>query len=264
MKGYFGLRNCYTFRYMTAGTIPPEMGNMKAIETLIIHTNKYNGSLPSELSYLTNITAMYLFSNKFTGSVPPDFSRLKNLQVFDISDNQITGIIPDGIYNTSLTQFKFANNKIRGSLPDEAFGNLINLVDFNGNENMLTGSLPSSITRCSLLGSFYVQQNFLTGDCNAFDGPTFSRLQSIDISNNNLQGNFPNGIFSSPNLKFLYADNNCWSGLIDESICVSEGLEVLSLDAMNAGSFCRFSEFSISITSCKYWFSAIYIPSFPF
>ncbi|XP_039144832.1 MDIS1-interacting receptor like kinase 2-like [Dioscorea cayenensis subsp. rotundata] len=64
--------------YLT-GPLPAFIGNLTALQTLGIDTNKFNGSLPSELGNLTNLQQVYMDSCVASGGIPPTLANLKQL-----------------------------------------------------------------------------------------------------------------------------------------------------------------------------------------
>jgi hypothetical protein len=57
--------------------------------------------------------------------------------------------------------------------------------------------------------------------------------QVIDLDGNNLQGEIPNDLLMSPDLKVAYLRSNSFFGTVDESICNSKNLEQLFMDCTN-------------------------------
>ena len=60
------------------GQIPPEMGSLTELRTLVIDGNRLNGPIPPELGNLTNLEVLDLSGNQFTGSIPPELRDLAN------------------------------------------------------------------------------------------------------------------------------------------------------------------------------------------
>jgi hypothetical protein len=52
----------------------------------------------------------------------------------------------------------------------------------------------------------------------------------IDLDGNKLQGEIPNELLTSPQLKVAYLRSNSFFGTVDESVCVSKNLEQLFMD----------------------------------
>ena len=56
-----------------SGTIPPELGNLRELQFLILRNNRLSGTIPPELASLNSLHTLWLTGNEnsFTGCVPP-------------------------------------------------------------------------------------------------------------------------------------------------------------------------------------------------
>ena len=63
------------------GPIPPELGNLAKLGTLLLGANNLTGSIPPELGGLANLASLNLWRNKLTGSIPPNSETLPNLEL---------------------------------------------------------------------------------------------------------------------------------------------------------------------------------------
>ena len=84
-----------------AGSIPPEIGDLAALESLSLGSDlrneRYNyltGSIPSEIGDLANLRRLVLPINNLTGSIPPELGNLAALESLFLSNNNLTGPIP--------------------------------------------------------------------------------------------------------------------------------------------------------------------------
>ena len=55
------------------GRIPPELGLLDRLETLVLRSNTLTGTIPSELGGLDSLRELVLFGNDLTGQIPPGF-----------------------------------------------------------------------------------------------------------------------------------------------------------------------------------------------
>ena len=164
------------------GEIPPEIGNLINLSSLILKENQLSGEIPPEIGYLTDLTQLDLGGNQFTGEIPPEIGSLTNLNILDLAGNQLTGPLPAEIGNlANLTELELGGNQVMGEIPPEIgnlesltfihleynqftgeipaeIGNLINLVWLNFFHNQLTGEIPSSI--CNLDMNWSDPNNF--------------------------------------------------------------------------------------------------------
>lgn len=129
-----------------------------------------------------------------------------------------------------------------GSLPSE-LGLLSLSIEFRANNNSLTGTIFSELTRFTELKLFYLEHNSFTGtippfadnvnpkymrlDSNMLTGTipnsiaqiSGERLQTINFSNNSLTGTIPKAIFNASlfkNLQKIYLYNNSFT---DNATC---------------------------------------------
>ena len=97
------------------GPIPPELGDLSALETLILSGNLLTGPIPPELDNLSELVWLHLESNRLTGEIPPELGRLSNLTRLDISSNQLTGEIPPELRRLSkLMGLNLSSNSVDG------------------------------------------------------------------------------------------------------------------------------------------------------
>ena len=110
-----------------AGSIPPEIGNLAALEDLRLVGNDLTGSIPTELGSLANLQVLHLALNRLAGSIPPELGSLTALKELALSFNELTGSIPPEIgHLAALEVLALGGNQLTGSLPTE-LGSLANL-----------------------------------------------------------------------------------------------------------------------------------------
>jgi hypothetical protein len=137
------------------GSIPPELGNLTALEGLYLDWNQLTGSIPPELGNLTALQILVLAGNQLTGSIPPELGNLTALTALSLCDNQLTGTVPPELGNlTALQYLALYSNQLTGSLPSE-LGNLTALLWLTLEGNPLTGGIPLSFVNLSNLWVFY-------------------------------------------------------------------------------------------------------------
>ncbi|XP_038981671.1 protein STRUBBELIG-RECEPTOR FAMILY 3-like isoform X2 [Phoenix dactylifera] len=137
-------------------------------------------------------------------------------------DSNITGIVlnganlggqlGDGLGNfTSILTIDLSNNNIGGGIPE----NLpVTMQRFFLSANQFTGSIPSSLSKLTLLTDMSVNNNHLTGELpDAFQSLT--GLINFDLSFNNLTGQLPSSMGSLSSLTTLHVQNNQLSGTLD-------------------------------------------------
>jgi len=147
-----------------SGEIPPEIGNLINLDSLILKENQFSGIIPPEIGSLTNLTDLDLGGNQLSGEIPPEIGLLTNLNVLDLAGNQLTGTIPPEIGELeNLTELELGGNLITGVIPPE-IGDLESLTFIHLEYNQFIGSIPSEISNLSNLVWLNFVHNQLTGE----------------------------------------------------------------------------------------------------
>ena len=151
----------YLYNNSLTGSIPPELGNLKSLETLQLGGNSLSGAIPIQLSYLKNLEMLYLGLNSLNGSIPPELGSLSNLTYLNLQNNSLSGSIPSELGNLKkLTALYLGTNSLSGTIPKE-LGNLINLTKLYLNDNSLSGDIPAELSNLTKLETFKTSGNSL-------------------------------------------------------------------------------------------------------
>ncbi|KAJ0016839.1 hypothetical protein Pint_11716 [Pistacia integerrima] len=163
---------------LKARTLPPQLGNLSFLATLVIKNNSFYGSLPEDLAHLhrlkylsfgvipkeirilTQLKRLLLNNNKLQGEIPKELGSLSELEILSLANNSLMGTIPSLIFNlSSLISMDFSNNSLSGSLSDNMCQHLPNLEEFYMSYNQLTGPIPHSLGQCRMLDSVMLSNN---------------------------------------------------------------------------------------------------------
>ncbi|KAI9209468.1 uncharacterized protein BJ171DRAFT_487109 [Polychytrium aggregatum] len=170
-------------------SIPSQIGNLKALQFLVLRHNNLVGSIPSSLGSLISLIELELYENNLSGNIPAELGFLINLKSLTLSSNVLTGSIPNEIsYLTSLGSLNLADNQLSGSIPPH-LGNMTSLELLWLQDNMLTGTIPSELQ-------------------------SLNSLQSIELQNNNLSGVIDLDLRSSPHLTDFNVQNTGLTGVV--------------------------------------------------
>jgi len=124
------------------GSIPAAFEGLSGLKILALQHNQLSGSIPSELGYLTELINLTLFDNHLSGSIPAELGTLSNLETLHLGINQLSGSLPLELGSlTSLGYLNLSYNQLGETIPTELI-NLINLYDTDIGYNMLSASDP--------------------------------------------------------------------------------------------------------------------------
>lgn len=117
-----------SFNKDLTGPLPPAIGKLKKLTTLLLNNCSFDGKIPDELGNLESLEYLALNSNYFIGEIPCSLGKLSKLFWFDIADNRLTGSFPvstpttPGLDQLSNAQhFHFSNNQLTGPIPSRLF-----------------------------------------------------------------------------------------------------------------------------------------------
>ncbi|KAH6769684.1 hypothetical protein C2S52_014487 [Perilla frutescens var. hirtella] len=246
------------------GTVPSGLFNLSFMEVFSVSTNNLDGSIPSTIGLtLPNLKALYLFENKFTGPVPisianasllervqvydnyfngpvPGAGGLVHLQIFEFHSNLIAddaGFILSSLTNSSeLVSVGFGSNLLTGSLPESMSNLSKKIIDLHFEKNKIHGKIPSGIGNINSLAEFSVAENFLEGQI-PMDFARLSNLRSLYLERNMFSDELK---FSFGNLSFLtrlHLHENNLSGNVPTSLASCTNLLELDLSRNNFHGF---------------------------
>lgn len=128
-----------------SGQIPPELGQLSALQSLHLYGNELTGRIPEELSRLGNLTILDLGGNRLTGEIPPQLGEIATLTWMDVSFNDLSGPIPDELSNLErLEWLVISGNELTGPITGK-LDDLVRLEYLSIYETSLTGCLPNRL-----------------------------------------------------------------------------------------------------------------------
>ena len=205
------------------GEIPPELGDLTNLESLVLNNNELTGPIPAALGDLTNLRALNLWSNELTGPIPAALGDLTNLESLNLGWNELTGSIPAWLGDLSnLVELVLPVSQLTGPIPAE-LGDLSNLVRLDLSFNRLTGPIPAWLGDLTNLEFLDLGTNRLTGPIPAWLGD-LTNLSDLQLLGNQLTGCIPEGLrdIASNDLGQLNLPD-CTTATAPDDVCATGG-----------------------------------------
>lgn len=210
------------------GPIPATLGNCRELYQLDLSLNAFTGPIPSSLGNLASLAYLSLSSNFLTGPIPPSLNNLHNLTYLYLDDNELTGSVPELAAMASLAAFDASENNLTGTLP--AFPSNLSVLALRSNQ--LMGHLPLSLKNLTLLGVLDLRENNLSGPIGSFLY-TLPSLQALNLSYNGFTSMEPFGGSLSEVLS-MDLSFNAIQGQLPPSL---EGMQKLTVLALRSNLF---------------------------
>ncbi|KAL6146235.1 hypothetical protein ACLB2K_056918 [Fragaria x ananassa] len=203
--------------------------NLTKLVNLNLGDNKLSGSIPSSLFSLPLLQKLQLSNNQFSGQLP-EFAKISRLDTLDLSSNNLEGPLPMSIFGLrGLKILSLSSNNFSGSFPLDNVQQLKNLSSLDLSYNSLSVSYNS--TKSSESFPNITTLNLASGQLRAF--PEFLRNQSklnyLDLSQNQIQGEIPHWIWRLSNLRQLNLSCNSLVTLEGPFLNLSSTLYILDL-----------------------------------
>ncbi len=244
------------------GTLPPELGNLENLVTLLLTTNQLTGSIPPELGKLFLLERLEATRNQFSGPLPPELGGMISLRRMHLGDNDLSGPLPSEIGNLDRLEYLGLawNPGLRGLLPrsllnlaelrsfyayqtdlclpvDDAFDQWLDRFE----EAILNDCSPDQVRRLALSEFFELtggeSWNNASGwntdaDVGDWYGITSEAgsIRSISLSDNGLTGPLPAVIGGFGDLEILDLGGNDLAGDLPVEIGQLGALTTLRLD----------------------------------
>ncbi len=224
------------------GILPDNIGLLRSIHNFDLHENQFIGTIPETLwSDCIHLTYLYLYGNLFTGTLHSELSNLNDLVELRLDLNKLTGKFPLLTINSwqNVNSVNISYNSFTGSIPI-GFSQLTNVEIIDLSNNQFIGEINDIFGNLINLQQLYLQSNSLQGNLDRLINVTLqTRLNTIDISDNQIHGKLPLYVFGLPNITIFSASKNCLTGSLGESICDATSLTILALDGLHTATSCQ-------------------------
>ncbi|KAK3444677.1 hypothetical protein EUGRSUZ_A00885 [Eucalyptus grandis] len=200
------------------GSIPPQLGSLPNLNTLILAGCGLSGSIPDELGNLTELTFLALNSNNFRGNIPASLGKLSKLRWLDVSENQLYGSLPVSTNTTpgldllfKCKHFHFSKNQLSGTIPDKLFSSNMSLIHILFDDNKFNGSIPSTVGLVQTIEALRLDRNSFSGNVPSTLN-NITQLSELNLAYNELDGPLPN-LTGMNFLSYIDLSNNSFAAL---------------------------------------------------
>ncbi|CAK9143865.1 unnamed protein product [Ilex paraguariensis] len=282
------LSNCYL-----SGSIHSSLAKIQSLSVIRLNHNNLNAPVPEFLANFLNLTALNLGFCNLYGNFPASILQVPTLQTLDLSYNTLlqgtlqefpqngslqtlnlsytnfSGALPTSVGNLGmLSEIKLSNCSFSGPLP-YLMANLTRLLYLDLSSNMFmgpipsfqNGSIPSFLFALPSLQKLQLSNNHFDGLLPEFPNASLSKLDTLDLSSNNLGGAIPESLFELKRLNILSLSSNNFNGTIQLEMIyrlnnlatIDLSYNSLSIDARGTNSsFSPLSRItSLNLASCN-------------
>ena len=252
---------------MLTGTIPPEIGNLKQLESLGLAYNELTGTIPEVIGQLTRLKRVIISYNRFEGCIPDPLRSVENNDLrrlnlpncgFNPSDPDDRAVLVK-LYNATngeewwssenwlsdqplriwegvevdaqgkVTHLNLSGNNLKGTLIPE-IGHLDQLIALHLGANELSGPIPSEIGNLERLEDLSLSLNHLSGQI-PVEIARLDNLERLDLIDNKISGPIPATVGLMSNLRELELSRNNLSGAIPPELANLANLTSLLLSS---------------------------------
>ncbi|CAO2821064.1 unnamed protein product [Amaranthus hypochondriacus] len=252
-KNMSRLRTLDLSNNLLSGELPDCWMNFSQLCILRLANNNIFGVVPASIGYLEQLQVLHLSNNSFSGQVPRSFDNLTSLNVLDLAYNSLSGLIQSAIgkYSKKLIILRLRNNHFVGGIPLSLCEfSFLQILDLS--KNHISGSIPKCIYNLTSMkngtnllpelqydpewdlelsnSDYYIEAaTIMWKRKDSIFRNSLGLVKEIDMSNNELQGEIPNEIFSLTGLVSLDLSSNTLSGTFTTKVGQLTELEFLDL-----------------------------------
>ncbi|XP_022640763.1 receptor-like protein 12 [Vigna radiata var. radiata] len=191
----------------------PSSSHFEGLNNLVsidLGYNSISGSIPSSLFTLPQLQKIMLSHNQFGQLDEFTNESSSKLIILDLGSNHLSGSLPTSIYQLSrLNILILSSNKLNGTMNLDKLSELRNLTTLDLSYNNLLVDVNVTNAEPSYFPSIH---NLKLASCNLKSFPDFlrnhSRIASLDLSDNHIQGIVPSWIWKLQDLESLNISHN--------------------------------------------------------
>ncbi|KAJ9693385.1 hypothetical protein PVL29_012238 [Vitis rotundifolia] len=203
------------------GTIPDSIGHITSLQVIDLSRNNLFGSIPSTINYSSRLVVIDVGKNNLSRMIPKSLGQLQLLQSLHLKHNKLSGKLPSyfqnltipawiGVAFENLVILSLRSNVFSGRLPSQ-LSNLSSLHVLDIAQNNLIGEIPITLVELKAMTQEYnmnIYPLYVDGTSSLHEErlvviakgqsleytKTLSLVVGIDLSENNLSEEFPQGI----------------------------------------------------------------------
>ncbi|KAG2305710.1 hypothetical protein Bca52824_025458 [Brassica carinata] len=195
-----------------SGSVPLSLANCSDLRVLDLSSNEFTGEVPYGLC--TPVLEKLLIANNYlSGTIPVELGGCKSLKTIDLSFNALAGPIPKEVWTMpKLSDLVMWANNLTGEIPDDICVDGGNLETLILNNNLLSGSIPESISKCT---------NMIWISLSGIG--KLEKLAILQLGNNSLTGNVPSELGNCKSLIWLDLNSNSLTGNLPAELASQAG-----------------------------------------
>ncbi|PRQ35669.1 putative leucine-rich repeat domain, L domain-containing protein [Rosa chinensis] len=180
---------------------------LSQLSKLDLRQNNFFGILPRSLYSCKFLKAIQVANNNLEVQIEPEILSLKSLSFLSLGMNKRLTNIKEAM-RILMGCKRLAFLSLASSFLGEEMPNIVEMVDFNGFQNLLllnlnscnlSGIIPSWLSKLKMLLVLDLNNNRITGSIPSWLG-TLPRLQALLMEFNQLSGEFPKELCTLPML----------------------------------------------------------------
>lgn len=213
-----------------AGSLPKSLSKCTSLEVLDVGKNQLNGSFPFWLETLPQLRVLVLQSNNYDGSIKDTqtANAFALLQIIDISSNNFSGNLPARWFQSWRGMKKRTKESQESQILKFVYLELSNLY-YQDSVTLMNKGLSMELAKIlTIFTSIDVSNNQFEGEIPEMLGD-FDALLVLNMSNNNFKGQIPATLGNLKELGSLDLSHNQLSGKIPEKLATLNFLSVLKL-----------------------------------